>query len=67
MATRSTGREMDNEPQGQAGKRVVDSFSFTSIIISATPSPRHGSRGYVRIQATLANKIKLQQMKEQTN
>lgn len=29
---------MDNEPQGQAGKRVVDSFSFTSIIISATPS-----------------------------
>lgn len=23
-----TGHEMDNEPKGQAGKRVVDLFSF---------------------------------------
>lgn len=42
---------MDNEPQGQAGKRVVDSFSFASIAASATPS-----RYRVAFEAVSANK-----------
>ena len=58
------GHKMDNEPQGQAGKRVVDSFSLNRGCDYNRSRLRRLSRIFIlRKQATLANKIKSQQPK----
>lgn len=60
---------MDNEPQGQAGKRVVDSFSLKIAGRERDCRDRDCDDSSslelvsARAQATLANKIKPQQTK----
>jgi len=53
---------MDNEPQGQTGKRVIDSFSF-KIADMTIVDRDYGSLRFLYSAYKLANKNKSQQTK----
>jgi len=53
---------MDNEPQGQAGKRVIDSFSF-KIADMTIVNRDYDSLRFLYSAYKLANKNKSQQTK----
>jgi len=54
---------MDNEPQGQAGKRVIDSFFFKIADMTVVDRDYGGSLRFLYSAYKLANKNKSQQTK----